>query len=89
MYLSLSRLFGFFQDINRVVRGVTHQFILKENDFSNMIGAKNFKVDVMHFSWILPVLHPSLFRATRDSFRSRINREGELIKSCIRKGQFI
>ena len=45
MYLPLSRLFGFCQDINQVFRGVTHKIMLRRNDFSNMIkkpGGQNF-----------------------------------------------
>ena len=34
IYLRLSRLFGFCQDIKNVFRGVTHQIILKKNNFS-------------------------------------------------------
>ena len=37
MYFPLPRLFGFCQNINHVYRGVTHQIILKRNDFSYMI----------------------------------------------------
>ena len=37
MYLPLSRLFGFCQNINRVFIGVTHQIKLKRNDFTPMI----------------------------------------------------
>ena len=67
MYLPLSRLFRLRQDINRVFRGITHQIILKRNDFSNMIiksGAQNLKVDAIHLSLMLPVLYPSLPIAT-------------------------
>ena len=63
VYLPLSRLFRFCQDNNRVFRGVTYQIILKRKKISNVIiksGHQNFKVDVMHLSWILPILHPSL-----------------------------
>jgi hypothetical protein len=70
MYLPLSRLFGLCKDINCVFRGVTHQIILKRNDFSNMIIKSrdpNFKVDVMHLSWTLLVglLYLSLPIATQ------------------------
>ena len=75
MYLPLSRLFGFCQDINRVFRGVTHKIALKRNSNNNMIikkGSQNFKVDIMYLSWILPVLNPSLF------IRNEL--EGKLVK---------
>ena len=75
MYLPLSRLFRFCQDINRVFRGAIHQNALKRNSNNNITIKKcsqNFKVDMMYLSRILPTLNPSLF------IRNEL--EGKLVK---------
>ena len=87
MYLPLSRLFGFCQDISPVFRGVTHQIILKTSNFSNMIiksGVQSSKVDVMHLSWMLLVFHPSLPIATQ--LEAAITKNADQWKAGLGKG---
>ena len=76
-----------YYDINRVFRSVTYQIILKRNDFSIIIiksGAQTFQVDVMHLSWMLPVLHPNLPIATQ--FKCGLTKKLEQFKSGLGKG---
>ena len=47
MHLPLLRLFGFCQDINRIFRGVTHQIILKRNDFFFLILLSNLELKIL------------------------------------------
>ena len=72
---------------NRVSRGVTRQIVLKRNDFPNMIiksGAQNSKEDVMHVSWMLPVLHSSLPILTQ--LEAELTKKVEQLKAGLRKG---
>ena len=90
MYLPLSRLFGFCQDISPVFRGVTHQIILKTSNFSNKIiksGAQSFKVRCNAF--IMDVASIASQFTHSDTIRSCNNEECRPMKSWIRKGQLV
>ena len=61
--------------------------MLTTNDFSNMIiksGALNFKADVMHLSWMLSVLHPSLPIATQ--LEAGLTKKAKQLKAGLGKG---
>ena len=47
-------------------------------------GVKNFKGDVMHLSWMLPVLHPSLPIATQ--VESGVTKKAEQLNAVLGKG---
>jgi len=68
--LPLSHVFGFFNDINKVFRGVRHTVKLVRNDDKNIIYcaagiAGNPKFKISNMSWWIPILRPDLTTLAR------------------------
>ena len=87
MYLTSSQLIGFFK-ILIVFLEVSHIKLYEEEPIFPIwlikSGTQNYKVDVMHLSWMLPVLHPSLPIATQ--LEAELTKKVEQLKAGLGKG---